>query len=252
VVRLDRDGNRELAVLRWALIPFWAKDKKIGFKSINARAETVATAPAFREAFPRRRCLVPATGFYEWKKLPGGGKQPYNIGMRDGSLFAMAGLWECWKKGPEPIESFTIITGPPNSLVAELHDRMPVILEPDHWDAWLTSKDTGEVQAMLQPFPAQLMSAYPVSPKVGNVKDDTPDLIEPLQGEPSDWRSTTRLRGQLPRPSPSICNMRSCFRTMVDCATVCGAWEKSCGKSRLSSEWRIGLPWQALRSAQNT
>ena len=127
-----------------------------------------------------RRCLVPATGFYEWKKLPDGGKQPYNIGMRDGSPFAMAGLWERWKKGGEPIESFTIITGPPNSLAAELHDRMPVILEPDHWDAWLTSKDMGEVQAMLQPFPAQLMRAHPVSPKVGNVKNDTPDLIEPL------------------------------------------------------------------------
>ena len=100
--------------------------------------------------------------------------------MRDGSLFAMAGLWERWKKGPEPIESFTIITGPPNSLAAELHDRMPVILEPDHWDAWLTSKDIGEVQAMLQPFPAQLMAAYAVSAKVGSVKNDTPDLIEPL------------------------------------------------------------------------
>jgi len=182
VVRLDREGNRELALLRWGLIPFWAKDEKVGFSSINARAETVATAPAFREAFPRRRCLVPATGFYEWKKLPGGSKQPYNIGMRDGSSFAMAGLWERWTKGPEPIESFTIITGPPNSLAAELHDRMPVILEPDHWDAWLSSKDMGEVQKMLQPFPAQLMRAYPVSAKVGNVKNDAPDLIEPIIG----------------------------------------------------------------------
>src|SRR5215468_4212996 len=174
VVRLDRQGNRELAVLRWGLIPFWAKNEKVGFRSINARAETVATAPAFREALPRRRCLVPATGFYEWKKLPGGAKQPYNIGMRNGSPFAMAGLWERWKKGAEPIESFTIITGPPNSLVAKLHDRMPVILEPDHWGTWLTSKDMGAVQAMLQPFPGQLMAAYPVSPKVGNVKNDTP------------------------------------------------------------------------------
>jgi putative SOS response-associated peptidase YedK len=181
IVRLDREGNRELAVLRWGLIPFWAKDEKVGFKSINARAETVATAPAFREAFPRRRCLVPATGFYEWKKLPSGGKQPYNIGMRDGEPFGMAGLWERWKKGEEPIETFTIITGAPNSLAAELHDRMPVILEPDHWDAWLTSKDASVPLGMLQPFPAQLMRAYPVSPKVGNVKNDTPDLIEPLQ-----------------------------------------------------------------------
>src|SRR5262249_46131970 len=116
------------------------------------------------------------------EEAAGGGKQPYNIGMRDGTPFAKAGLWERWgKKGAEPIENFTIITEPPNSLAAELHDRMPVILEPEHWDAWLTSKDTGEVQAMLQPLPAQLMHAYSVSPKVGNVKNDTPDLIEPLQ-----------------------------------------------------------------------
>jgi putative SOS response-associated peptidase YedK len=180
VVRLDRDGRRELAVLRWGLIPFWAKDERIGYKSINARAESVATAPAFREALQRRRCLVPVNGFYEWKRLPDGGKQPYHIGMRDGSPFALAGLWERWKKGAEPIESFTIITGEPNSLTAALHDRMPVILEPDHWDAWLTAKDTSAPLAMLQPFPAQLMAAYPVSPKVGNVKNDTPDLMQPL------------------------------------------------------------------------
>jgi putative SOS response-associated peptidase YedK len=181
VVRLDREGNRELAVLRWGLIPFWAKDEKIGFKSINARAETASTAPAFREAFRHRHCLVPATGFYEWKKLPGGGKQPYNIRMRDGSPMAFAGLWERWRKGQEPIETFTIITGQPNSLTAELHDRMPVILEPDHWDTWLAARDMVAMQAMLQPFPAQLMRAYPVSQKVGNVKNDTPDLIEPLR-----------------------------------------------------------------------
>ena len=180
VVRLGRDGRRELAVLRWGLIPFWAKDEKIGYRSINARAESVATAPAFREAFRHRRCLVPVNGFYEWKKLPDGGKQPYHIGMRDGSPFALAGLWERWKKGAEPVESFTIITGEPNSLTAALHDRMPVILEPDHWDAWLTAKDTAAPLAMLQPFPAQLMAAHPVSPKVGNVKNDTPDLVQPL------------------------------------------------------------------------
>ena len=180
VVRLGRDGRRELAVLRWGLIPFWAKDEKIGYRSINARAESVATAPAFREAFRHRRCLVPVTGFYEWKKLPDGGKQPYHVGMRDGSPFALAGLWERWKKGADTTESFTIITGEPNSLTAALHDRMAVILEPDHWDAWLSAKDTAEPLAMLQPFPAQLMTAYPVSPKVGNVKNDTPDLVQPL------------------------------------------------------------------------
>src|SRR5262249_47085174 len=110
VCRLDRSGQREMAILRWGLIPYWAKDENIGFKTINARAETVATASAFREAFKRRRCLVPANGFYEWKKLPGGRKQPYLIQMRDGSPFSFAGLWERWKKGETRIETFTIIT----------------------------------------------------------------------------------------------------------------------------------------------
>jgi putative SOS response-associated peptidase YedK len=138
VCRLDRSGQREIAVLRWGLIPFWANDPKVGFKSINARAETVATAPAFRDAFKRHRCLVPANGFYEWKKLAGGGKQPYLIQMRDGTPFSFAGLWDRWNKGEAPIESFTIITGEPNSLVADLHDRMPVILDPADYDAWPT------------------------------------------------------------------------------------------------------------------
>src|SRR5262249_53979025 len=149
VCRLDRSGDREIAMLRWGLIPYWAKDERIGFKAINARAETVATAPAFREAFKHRRCLVPANGFYEWKKLPGGRKQPYLIQMRGGSPFSFAGLWERWKKGETPIETFTIITGEPNSLAAELHDRMPVILDPDDYDTWLRASDTSIPQALL-------------------------------------------------------------------------------------------------------
>ena len=178
--RLNRSGRREIAMLRWGLIPYWATDPKIAYKTINARAETVATAPAFREAFKRRRCLVPASGFHEWKKLAGGGKQPYLIGMRDGSPFSFAGLWERWKKGETAIETFTIITGEPNSLVVDLHDRMPVILDPADYDAWLTGGDQAALQKMLQPFPAQLMTAYPVSTKVNSVKNDTPDVIEPL------------------------------------------------------------------------
>ena len=180
VVRLDRNGNRELATLRWGLIPFWAEDAKIGSKFINARAETIATAPAFRAAFRTRRCLVPAGGFYEWKKIDGR-RQPYHVGLRDGAPFAFAGLWERWNRGAAPIESFTIITGAPNSLVAGLHDRMPAILDPEDYDAWLTATDTAIAAAMLQqPFPAQLMAAYPVSTKVNSVKNDTPDLIEPV------------------------------------------------------------------------
>jgi putative SOS response-associated peptidase YedK len=180
VCRLDRSGQREIAMLRWGLIPFWANDPNVGFKSINARAETVATAPAFREAFKHRRCLVPADGFYEWRKLAGGGKQPYLIQMRDGAPFSFAGLWERWKKGPELIESFTIITGEPNSLVADLHDRMPVILDPADYDSWLTGTDPAAPRKMLQPFPAQLMAAFPISTKVNSVKNDTADVIEPL------------------------------------------------------------------------
>lgn len=180
VVRLAKSGKRELAMLRWGLIPFWAKDEKIAYKTINARAETVATAPAFRAAFKVRRCLVPASGFYEWKKLPDGGKQPYLIGMRDGSPLTFAGLWERWDKGETPIETFTIITGEPNSLAAEIHNRMPVILEPDDWDGWLTGSDPAALQKMLRPFPAQLMKAYPVSISVNTPKNDTPDIIEPL------------------------------------------------------------------------
>ncbi len=178
VVRLNPAGRRELALLRRGLIPFWSKDPKIAYRTINARAETVATAPAFRAAFKKRRCLIPAGGFYEWKRLDGG-KQPYFIGMRDGSSFAFAGLWERWDKGEAPVETFTIITGEPNSLVAELYNRMPVILDPNDYDAWLTAADTAIPQALLQPFPSQLMTAYPVSKRVNNVKNDDAALPEP-------------------------------------------------------------------------
>jgi putative SOS response-associated peptidase YedK len=179
VVRLDKDGQRELAMLRWGLIPSWASDPKIGYKMINARAETVATAPSFRAAFKKRRCLIPATGFYEWKKLEDGSKQPYLIGMRDGAPFSFAGLWERWDKGEAPIETCTIITGEPNSLVAELHNRMPAILEPEDYEAWLRAADTAIPQAMLRPFPSQLMQAYPVSKRVNSPKNDDAALIEP-------------------------------------------------------------------------
>ena len=184
VVRLNSGGRREIALLRWGLIPFWSKDAKIAYRTINARAETVATAPAFRAAFKKRRCLVPASGFYEWKKLDGSDKQPYFIGMSDGAPFAFAGLWERWDKGEAPVETFTIITGEPNSLVAGLYDRMPAILDPEDYEAWLTAADTAIPQAVLQPFPAQLMTAYPVSKRVNNTRNDEPAMMEPAP--PSD------------------------------------------------------------------
>lgn len=179
VVRLDRAGRREVALLRWGLIPYWAKDTKIGARMINARAETIATASAFRGAFERRRCLVPANGFYEWRKLDGD-RQPYFLGLRDGTPLAFAGLWERWKHGDAPIDSFTIVTGEPNSLVAEIHDRMPVILDPSDYDAWLASRDSAVLHRLLQPFPSQLMTAYAVSKRVNNVKNDDPAVMEPL------------------------------------------------------------------------
>ena len=177
VVRMV-DGKRELALLRWGLIPSWAKDPKIGNSLINARGETVHEKPAFRSAFKARRCLVPADGFYEWRKLPGGGKQPYRITMADGSPFAFAGLWERWDKGEEPLETFTIITTSANELVAPIHDRMPVILDPADYDAWLESPDTAIPIALIQPYPAKRMSAYPVSTRVNSPRNDDAAVIE--------------------------------------------------------------------------
>ena len=156
VVRLDRDGRRSLDLLRWGLIPYWAKDPSIGARCINAMAETVAAKPAFRDAVRRRRCLVPVDGFYEWQKRPAGKKQPYAIVSADGKPFAMAGLWENWKEpqSGETVRTFTIITGPPNELVAPIHNRMPVILPPSHWRAWLGEEPAPqeELLALLQPY----------------------------------------------------------------------------------------------------
>ncbi len=180
VCRLTRQGQREITMLKWGLIPFWATDPKMGYRTINARAETVATAPAFREAFKRRRCLVPASGFYEWRKRAGVGKQPYLIQMRDGAAFSFAGLWERWDKGQAPVETFTIITAAANLLVAQLHNRMPVILDPKDYDAWLIAGDTAIPLALLQPFPSQLMTAHAVSKRVNNVINDDAALQEPV------------------------------------------------------------------------
>src|SRR3954463_5093131 len=161
VVRLDRDGRRSLDLLRWGLIPWWAKDPKIGARCINAMAETVATKPAFRDAFNRgQRCIVPVDGFYEWQKRPGG-KQPYAIVGADGKPLALAGLWERWKEpeSGQAVQTFTIITGPPNELVAPIHNRMPVILPPSTWRLWLGEDEAGldELLALLWPYPTELM-----------------------------------------------------------------------------------------------
>src|SRR5437868_6563105 len=181
VVRVDRDCRRSLDLFRWGLVPWWAKDIKIGARCINAMAETVATKPAFRDAFKRgQRCIVPVDGFYEWQKRPAGPKQPFAIAAADGRPLAMAGLWERWKEptAGETIQTFTIVTGPPNELVAPIHNRMPVILPPEAWRRWLGEEvvDSDELLALLRPYPAELMRAYPVGLAVGNVRNNGPEL----------------------------------------------------------------------------
>jgi putative SOS response-associated peptidase YedK len=184
VIRPSRDGSAgEFVFLRWGLIPSWAKDPKIGYKMINARAETLSEKPAFRVAFKKRRCLIPANGFYEWKR-EWDGKRPYFIGRKDGGLFAFAGLWERWK-GPdeEMIESCVIVTAKANATVAPLHDRMPVIVPPEAYRLWMDTERYGsdEVARLLVPAPEDLLNAYPVSRRVNNPENDDKGLIEPVE-----------------------------------------------------------------------
>jgi len=184
-VRRDQDGRCSLDLLRWGLVPWWAKDIKIGARCINAMAETVAAKPAFRDAFERRqRCIVPVDAFYEWKKT-GTGKQPYAFVPADGLPLAMAGLWDCWKDraSGDTVQTFTIITTVPNELCAAIHDRMPVILPREKWATWLGERhaDADQLRWMiLMPYPARLMRAYTVGPRVGNVKNNDPALLDEI------------------------------------------------------------------------
>ena len=186
--------GRRLSMLRWGLVPAWAKDRSISNRLINARSETVAEKPAFRAAYRRRRCLVPADGFYEWQRIPprtairgSGTRQPWLFGLRDGSSFAFAGLWERWSapEGPagslfgpepgEPVETFTILTTAANETVAPVHGRMPVILPSDAWGPWLAGEDMP-----LGPYPADEMHAHPVSTLVNKPANDDPRCVEPV------------------------------------------------------------------------
>ncbi len=175
VVRSTPSG-RQLALLRWGLIPSWAKDTKIAFSTINARAETVHEKPAFRDAFQQRRCLVVADGYYEWK-TDGRGKQPYVFTLKDERPMAFAGLWEQWEKGPETIESFTIVVTQGNELALPIHDRMPVILAPDSYDMWLEGTPD-EAVTLLRPADPALMELRPVSRALGNVRNEGPALLQ--------------------------------------------------------------------------
>ena len=180
LVILDEGGRRVARHYRWGLIPPWAKDKSIGYKTINARGETVAQRPAFRAAFRQRRCLVPVTGFYEWKIVPGG-KQPYLVRLKNGGLFSFAGLWETWAGPAGEVRTFTIITTEPNALMARIHDRMPAIVARDAYARWLDPalRDPAEIQPMIASCPAGEMQAIPVSSKVNNARNQGAELIEP-------------------------------------------------------------------------
>ena len=184
VVRAQPEGEgRELAMLRWGLVPFWAKELSIGNRMINARSETAAEKASFKHAIKKRRCAVLADGFYEWRKLEGG-KQPYHIHLETKQPFVMAGLWERWSRGPDgPVETFTILTTDANDTVRPLHDRMPVILPPDTWDLWLdpTVQDPEAVQPLMVPAPDDVIAFHPVSREVNSPRNDVASCIEPLQ-----------------------------------------------------------------------
>ena len=184
VVRLDQEtGERELTIMRWGLVPFWSKDGNAGYSTINAKAETVATSPVYREAFKRRRCLVPADWFYEWQKIDAKTKQPYAIALKDGSLFAFAGLWETWKDKAtgKSLETYTVITTDPNELTEPIHNRMPVILHRRDYERWLTPGEPVRLPVdLLRPYPDEEMKAWKVGPDVGNVRNNRPELVEPL------------------------------------------------------------------------
>jgi len=176
------DDRRHLVLLRWGLIPSWAKEASIGSRMINARAESVAEKPAYRNAFRRRRCLIPADGFYEWQARPSGPKQPYLIAPAAGGPFAFAGLWELWtdKADGETVESFTIVTTEANRRLAAIHHRMPVVLAPADHDAWLDPAAPADaLLALLRPAPEETFVATPVSTRVNAVRNDDPSLIEP-------------------------------------------------------------------------
>lgn len=185
----DGEGRRALAMRRWGLVPHWARDAKIGGRLINARSETAADKPAFRDAFRQRRCLVPADGFYEWAEVPGGPRQPYHVATAGGSCFAIAGLCERWRT-PEgdPLETCVLLTAPSGPWLRPIHDRMPVVLPPDGWEAWLDpgQRDAERLQELLQrPF-LQDWVLRPVSRRVNRPEFDDAGCLAPVEsGSPA-------------------------------------------------------------------
>jgi len=182
-VRVSPESQeKECVQLKWGLVPSWAKDPSLGYRMINARAETVAEKLAFRKAFQQQRCLILADGFYEWKR-EGKVKQPYYIHFRDNRPFVFAGLWERWSKDREqPLESCTVLTTGPNVLTESIHQRMPVILSPNDYDLWSDPgiQDPSLLLPVLQPYPPEEMEAFPISPMVNNPRNDSPLCVQPL------------------------------------------------------------------------
>jgi len=180
---IKHDNENKLERLHWGLVPFWAKDVSIGSRMINARAETVTSKPSFRNAFKKRRCLIPASGFYEWKGEKGH-KQPYYITIPSGKPFAFAGLWETWtgKDDESVYKSCTIITTDASESVRELHNRMPVILDPEVYEQWLNVRiqDPKELESILEDGILKDMKYYPVSSFVNSVKNNDPNCIKPI------------------------------------------------------------------------
>ncbi|QLG28173.1 SOS response-associated peptidase [Halorarum halophilum] len=180
LLAIQNDAPAEFDLLEWGFIPQWADDPEEGPQPINARSETVTEKPMFREAFESRRCLIPADGFYEWTGTRGS-KQPYRIERPDRSPFAYAGLWETWTPAEgEPRVTCTILTTDANEVVAPIHDRMPVILEEQHEETWLTGGSPDKLQSVLTPYPSEELHAYPVSTRVNSPRNDSADLLEAL------------------------------------------------------------------------
>lgn len=180
----ELENSREATSLKWGLVPSWAKEAEIGNRMINARAETITEKPSFREAFKSRRCIIPASGFYEWQKVEKGAKQPYYFYLKEKEVFGFAGLWEEWldKTTGEMLETCTIITTEANQVLRPVHDRMPVILESNHYDVWLDAKvkDTDKLQKLLVPYSSNEMASHPISRSVNTVTSNTPELITPM------------------------------------------------------------------------
>lgn len=186
--------RRMLGTFRWGLVPSWAADPAVGNRMINARAEGIATKPAFRAPFARRRCLIPADAFYEWQRrspasTAAGGKQPWAFRRRDGRPMALAGIWDVWRdrgdSAAEPLRTCAVVTTAANELMAPVHDRMPVVVEADDWDAWLDPASRPEhLEGLLVPAAAGVLEGWPVSPAVNKVTNDGPQLLDPADGPP--------------------------------------------------------------------